>query len=130
MWSSQLGKTEILNNFNGFRIDQEPGPMLCVQPTLDMAKTWSKDRLATMLRDTPRPARQGQGSPSRDSQNTMLHKTFLRRPPNHRGREQPRGLASRPIRDVSLDEIDRYPASAGAEGDPTSIVRVAHVDVS
>jgi phage terminase large subunit GpA-like protein len=30
-------------------------------------------------------------------------------------------LASRPIRVLLLDEIDRYPASAGAEGDPTAI---------
>jgi phage terminase large subunit GpA-like protein len=50
---SQDGKTEILNNFVGWRIDTEPGPMLVLQPTKEMAETWSKDRLAPMIRDTP-----------------------------------------------------------------------------
>jgi len=31
------------------------------------------------------------------------------------------GLASRPIRIILADEIDRYPPSAGAEGDPLSL---------
>ena len=33
------------------------------------------------------------------------------------------GLASRPIRVVLADEIDRYPPSAGSEGDPVSLAR-------
>ena len=32
---------------------------------------------------------------------------------------------SRPIRLVLCDEVDRYPASAGAEGDPVSLARAA-----
>ena len=51
-WASQTGKTEILNNIVGFFISEEPSPMLVLQPTLDMAETWSKDRLAPMVRDT------------------------------------------------------------------------------
>ncbi|MDT2239104.1 phage terminase large subunit family protein [Paenibacillus larvae] len=31
-------------------------------------------------------------------------------------------MASRPIRIALCDEIDRFPASAGAEGDPVSLV--------
>ena len=53
MMASQVGKTEILNNAVGYFIDQDPSPILSVQPSLDTAKTWSKDRLAPMLRDTP-----------------------------------------------------------------------------
>lgn len=121
MWASQDGKTEMLNNFVGFRIDQEPGPMLSLQPTLEMAKAWSKDRLATMLRDTPRLRGKVADARSRDSENTMLHKTFVGGHLTIVGANSPAGLASRPIRDLIQDEIDRYPPSAGAEGDPSAI---------
>lgn len=123
MTSAQVGKTEILNNIVGYHVAQDPAPMLVVQPTLDMAQTWSKDRLAPMLRDTP--ALQGLVSDprTRDSGNTTLHKVF---PGGHItacGANSPSSLASRPVRIVLCDEVDRYPVSAGAEGDPVSLAR-------
>jgi Bacteriophage tail assembly protein len=63
MSCAQVGKTEIVNNIIGYHMHQSPSPMLVVQPTLDMAQTWSKDRLSPMLRDTPGAQRAGQGSP-------------------------------------------------------------------
>src|SRR6056300_733045 len=53
MTGAQIGKTELINNVVGFHIHQDPAPMLVVQPTLEMAQTWSKDRLAPAIRDTP-----------------------------------------------------------------------------
>jgi phage terminase large subunit GpA-like protein len=53
MSGSQLGKTELLLNIVGFHIAHDPAPILVVQPTLEMASAWSKDRLANMLRDSP-----------------------------------------------------------------------------
>ena len=53
MTGAQVGKTEIINNAVWYYIHQEPSPMLVVQATLEMAKVWSNDRLAPMLRDTP-----------------------------------------------------------------------------
>ena len=46
MSASQIGKTEILNNIIGYFVDYDPAPMMVMQPTLEMAQTWSKDRLA------------------------------------------------------------------------------------
>jgi len=121
-WGSQLGKTEcFINNPVGYYIDQDPAPILVLQPTLEMAEAWSKDRLAPMLRDTPRLAGKVASARARDSGNTLLHKTV---PGGHitvAGANSPAGLASRPIRILLEDEIDRYPESAGAEGDPTAI---------
>jgi phage terminase large subunit GpA-like protein len=121
MSSSQIGKTEVLNNFIGYVIDQEPGPILVVQPRGDDAKAWSKDRLAPMLRDTP--CLQGKVSEvkSRDSANTVLHKSFTGGHLTVAGSISPAGLASRPIRFALFDEVDRYPASAGLEGDPVQL---------
>ena len=39
------------------------------------------------------------------------------------GANSPASLASRPIRILLCDEVDRYPASAGTEGDPVSLGR-------
>ena len=51
--SAQVGKTESILNCIGFHIAQDPAPILVVQPTLSMAQSFSKDRLAPMLRDIP-----------------------------------------------------------------------------
>ena len=53
MSAAQVGKTECINCIVGYHIDQDPAPLLVLQPTLEMAQAWSKDRLAPMLRDTP-----------------------------------------------------------------------------
>lgn len=122
MSSAQVGKTELLLNTIGFFIDYDPAPIMLVQPTLEMAQAFSKDRLAPMLRDSPALRGKVKDVKSRDSGNTMLHKTF---PGGHitmAGANSPASLASRPIRVVLCDEVDRYPASAGTEGDPVLLV--------
>lgn len=118
MSSAQVGKTEILLNIIGYFIDYDPSPILVIQPTLEMAQTFSKDRLAPMIRDSLALRGKVADSKSRDSGNTILHKRF---PGGHItmvGANSPSGLASRPIRILLADEVDRFPVSAGSEGDP------------
>ena len=119
--ASQVAKTEVVMNYVGQSVDQNPGPMLVVQPSLDMAETWSKDRLAPMIRDTPQLRGKIADARARDSGNTILHKTFRSGHLSIVGANSPSGLASRPIRDALFDEIDRYPSSVGTEGDPISL---------
>jgi phage terminase large subunit GpA-like protein len=121
MSASQIGKTEIINNIVGYFIDQEPSPMLLVQPTLEMGQSWSKDRFAPMLRDTPCLKGRVKDIRSKDSNNTIMHKVF---PGGHitiSGANSAASLAARPIRVVLCDEVDRYPGSAGTEGDPVNL---------
>jgi phage terminase large subunit GpA-like protein len=118
--SAQVGWTEIVNNLVGYYIDQDPSPILVLQPTLEMAEAWSKDRFAPMVRDSPRLAVRFEAK-SRDSGNTVLHKTFAGGRLTVAGANSPSSLASRPIRIVIADELGRYPASAGTEGDPLSL---------
>ncbi len=118
MKSAQVGWTEILMNAVGYYIDQDPSPLLMVQPTLEMAQAISKDRLAPMIRDTPQLMGTIADAKTRDSGNTILHKQF---PGGHvtlSGANSPASLASRPVRVVLCDEVDRFPVSAGNEGDP------------
>jgi phage terminase large subunit GpA-like protein len=76
MAGAQVGKTEMLLNCIGFHIAHDASPILCVQPTLDMAQSFSKDRLSPMLRDTPALRGKVKDPRSRDANNTTTHKVF------------------------------------------------------
>lgn len=121
MWGSQLGKTEMLLSLLAFIIAEDPGPVLIVQPNLAMAEAFSKDRIAPMLRDMPILAGKVANPRSRDAGSTIAHRQFLGGHVTVIGANSPAGLASRPIRYVLADELDRFPASAGSEGDPVSL---------
>ena len=123
MTSAQIGKTEILNNILAYFVHQDPSPILFIQPTLEMSEAWSKDRLSPMIRDTEALGGLFKDSKTRNSDNTLLHKKFTGGHLTMAGANSPSSLASRPIRIVLLDEEDRYPASAGAEGDPGSLAQ-------
>lgn len=119
----QSGKTEIcILNPIGYYMDQDPAPILVVQPSLEpMAKAFSKDRLAPMIANSPVLRGKVIASNRRNSDDTLLHKSF---PGGHvtiAGSNSAASLASRPIRVVLLDEIDRYALSAGNEGDPIEL---------
>jgi phage terminase large subunit GpA-like protein len=121
--SSQIGKTLLSKCIIGYHIHQDPGPIIVMQPTVKIAETFSKDRLSPMVRDTPVLKRLIADPKSRSSGNTIDHKTF---PGGHItmiGANAPSDLASRPIRIVFADEVDRYPVSAGSEGDPLFLAR-------
>ena len=121
MTSSQVGKTEILLNAIGYYIDQDPSPILVVQPTLQMGQAFSKDRLSAMIRDTEKLRGCVKDARSRDSGNTTMHKKFSGGHLSIVGSNSASGLASRPIRILLMDEVDRYELSAGSEGSPIAL---------
>lgn len=118
MSAAQIGKTDgfILNPI-GYFMHYDPSPIMVLQPTIQMAETFSKDRLSPMLRDTP-VLRDRVNDKARNSGNTILQKIFPGGHVTMVGANSPSSLASRPIRILLADEIDRYPATAGNEGDP------------
>lgn len=116
--ASQVGKSEAINNMIGYCIDQNPGPILLVEPLVENAKSYSKERIAPMIRET-RCLRKAVAAPkSRDSSNTVLQKAFLGGMLTLTGSTEAQALCSRPIRYLFGDERDRWAASAGSEGDP------------
>ena len=121
MTSAQIGKTEILLNAIGYYVDREPSPILLLQPTLEMGEAFSKERLVPMIRDTP-CLNARIDLKARTSDNNILYKKFNNA--SHitiAGSNSPSSLASRPIRILLCDEVDRYPETAGQEGDPISL---------
>ena len=121
--SAQVGKTECILNTVGYHIDQDPSPIMVVMPTERDAETWSKDRFAPMARDTPCLRGKLSDPKSRNGSNKILHKKFAGGHLTIVGANAPSGLAMRPIRILLCDEVDRYPASAGAEGDPVNLAK-------
>jgi phage terminase large subunit GpA-like protein len=121
MASSQVGKTEVLLNLIGYQLHLDPAPMLLIEPTLEMAGAISKDRIAPMLRDTPALAGRVSAAKTRDGSNTTLHKSFPGGSLTLAGANSPASLASRPIRVLLGDELDRWPSSIGTEGDPLTL---------
>ena len=121
MKSAQVGYSEILNNIIGFYIAQDPAPIMMILPTLELAESFSKTRISTMLRDTPCLAGKVRDARTRDSANTVLEKSYPGGTLVLAGANSPASLASRPMRIVLFDEVDRYPKSAGTEGDPISL---------
>ena len=122
MAGAQLGKSEALLNIIGYHIEYDPSPILMMQPTVEMAQSFSKDRITSgLLATTPSLKGKVKDPRARDSGNTTLHKTFPAGALSMVGANSPAGLASRPIRIVLCDEVDRYPLSAGEEGDPIAL---------
>lgn len=121
MFGAQMAKTEIELNIAGYYIDNDPAPMLMIQPTIEDAEDFSKERLAPMLADTPALAEKVSDPKSRNGSNTILRKEFPGGFVGLVGANAPRGLRRRPVRTVLADEIDGYPASAGTEGNPLDL---------
>ncbi len=119
--SSQIGKSEILNNIIGYFIDVDPCPMMMIQPTGDMAEDFSKRRISSLIRDTKVLTVKVADNKARDANNTILMKAFPGGFLSIGGANSPAGLASRPIRILLCDEVDRFPDSAGTEGDPIQL---------
>lgn len=121
---SQLGASEgLVNNWVGYVIEHAPCSMLIVQPDVERAERYSKQRIAPMIAATPSVrelvAEQKMG---RDSGgNTIQDKQFVGGSLTILGANAPAGLASMPICYLACDEVDRFKYSAGTEGDPIDL---------
>lgn len=125
--SSQIGKSEALLNVLGYYVDQEPSAILMVQPTVEAAEAFSKERIDPTIRYSPGlndkfelEGKDGRGT-SRKSSNTIREKKFPGGLLALVGANSTAGLASRPIRILLCDEIDRYGTTK--EGDPVKLAR-------
>lgn len=123
-FSSQLGKSEALLNVIGYYADQEPAPQLMLQPTVEMAEAFSKERIEPMFTYSPglsgklEEGKEGRGS-AKKSSTTIRMKHFPGGYLALVGANSPAGLASRPIRVLLCDEVDRYGVTE--EGDPLKL---------
>ena len=121
MWGAQTSKTTVGMNWVGSLIDLQPGPLMIVQPTIDTAKRFSRQRLTPMIEESPALRRKVRENRSRDDANTTLLKEYPGGFMVAAGANSAAGLRSMPIRDIFMDEIDAYPLDVDGEGDPISL---------
>jgi phage terminase large subunit GpA-like protein len=121
MKGAQLGWTELGNNWIGYTMDLDPGPILLVMPTDAAVKKNSTTRIAPMIKNTPALNEKVKASGSKEAGNTVFNKEFPGGVLMMVGANSPVGLSSTPVAKVFLDEVDRYPQSAGEEGSPIEL---------
>ena len=108
----------------GYFADQEPAPQLMLQPTVEMAEAFSKERIEPMfqvsvgLQGKLEEGKEGRGS-AKKSSTTIRMKHYQGGYLALVGANSPAGLASRPIRVLLCDEVDRYGETK--EGDPLKL---------
>lgn len=121
MKGAQIGGTEAGSNWLGYIIHLSPGPVLCVQPTVDIAKRFSRQRIAPLIEECKPLKNRIKSAKSRDSGNSIMSKEFLGGILILAGANSAAGLRSMPIRYLFLDEVDAYPSDVDGEGDPVSL---------
>ena len=113
---SQIGKTAMEQNMIGYAIDQDPGPMLIVYPTDKLAQFTSENRLKPMFQLSPvlKEKYLENQSQKLELQFSTMYIALI-------GANSPANLASRPVRYVFFDEIDKFPKWSGDEASPMAL---------
>jgi phage terminase large subunit GpA-like protein len=121
MKATQIGGTEIANNFLGYIIDNAPGPTMYMLPTVDLAQDHSKNRVAPMIEACPRLKEKVAANRSRDGSNTVLTKAFRGGALYFAGSNSGASYRSKSIRFMILDDIDGFLLDIEGEGDPIEL---------
>lgn len=122
-WCSgtQNAKTETILNAIGYLIHQAPAPIMLVYPEKDDAKYMSKIRLADMIESARGGALSDRVSLS-DKRQDIFNIPFVGGLLSLAWSTNVNKLASKPIKYLFLDEIDKYQTIKG-HGNPLSLVR-------
>lgn len=121
--AAQIGFTTGFTGLVASLVDNDPSRILVAMPTQDEGKIWSKDRFDPQVAATPALRGKIKPAKSRDGNNTLLHKRFPGGTLKIVGANSSTGLSSWPAKYAFADEVDRYPLSAGGEGDPIALIR-------
>ena len=113
---SQIGGTEVLINMLMYIIDKIPAPTMIVYPSDDLAKDVSNDKLKPAFRLTPQIKRIFQENASKELR--MKFKTMIL---YLRGAGSPSKLASKAIKNLFFDEIDKMGGASSKEASPYNL---------
>lgn len=118
-WAAQTTKSTVLENGIGKRIHRHPSPMVIVQPKIDAAESWAKERFVPMVLATP--VLRSRVRLGRATESTLRYKRFPGGFLFVASAQSATELASRSAPYVLCDEVDRYEMLPG-EGNPVEIV--------
>lgn len=113
---TQIGGTETANNMICFCVAQDPAPMLIVYPTSELADSVVEQRIKPMIKASKETRKhfKERNSNKKELQFDNMYISIV-------GSNSPSELASRPIRYLFLDEVDKYPNESKKEADPISL---------
>jgi phage terminase large subunit GpA-like protein len=115
---AQMSKTDgVLLNAVGWRMDDDPGPVLYIGPTRKNVESVSKDRFSKLLKSVPSLFE----ALAKGKQDTINEKFINGQRIGFGWAGSATELASHPSRDVFVDERDRMGNNVGGEGDPISL---------
>lgn len=117
-WASQTTKSTCIENALAYRIVRQPTPMIVVQPKIEHAEGWAKERLVPMILATPVLRNRVRLGKSSDS--TLRYKRFPGGFVFVASAASATELASRATPVLLLDEVDRFEVIPG-EGNPVEI---------
>lgn len=115
---TQVGGTECLQNMAGYIIQQDPAPTMIVYPTDKLAESISENRLQPMIKAAPTLKKR-----FLENESSKLELQFDEMYLTLAGSNSPSSLASKAIRFLFLDEVDKYPGASKKEADPISLAR-------
>ena len=115
---TQVGGTTAMENMIGSLIDQDPAPTMVVYPSDDLAEATAETRLIPMIK-----ANKDTADKFRENESKKLQLKFLDMWIFLTGANSPADLASKPIKDLFMDEVDKFPAASKREADPVSLAR-------
>lgn len=115
---TQIGGSEALLNMLGYIIQQDPSPAMVVYPTDQLAESISENRIAPMLKSSPALKKLYRETQSKKLE-IQLEGMYL----TLAGSNSPSSLASKAIKYLMLDEVDKYPGATRKEADPIALAR-------
>ena len=115
---TQVGGTEAMQNMLGYMISQDPGPAMIVYPTEILGTSTSEERIQPMIRLSPALRDKWDEYRSTDME---LHFSTMNL--TLAWANSPSALASKPIRYLLMDEVDKYPGASSREADPLSLAK-------
>ena len=113
---TQVGGTSAMENMLGAIIDQEPGSSMIVYPSDQLAERTVEAKLEPMIRQCKPLAEKW-----KESESQRLQLKFQGMTVYLNGANSPAALASTPIKNLFLDEVDKYPGASKKEADPVSL---------
>ena len=116
-FGAQIGKTEAELNMIGFALHQSKAPVMMVYPTDMLAKFNSEKRVQPMITNTePLANMYNENASSKLELNFNTGNYMVLS-----GANSPSSLASRAIKYVFFDEVDKYPVFSGKEANPIKL---------
>lgn len=114
---TQCGGSEGLINAIGYFVMQDPGNTLFVEPSEDLADEMSQERIDDMIKSCDSLGE----IKSTEDDSTKKKKIFKSMTVYFGWAGSPSSLASRPVRYVLFDEVDKYPIFSGKEASPLAL---------